>query len=88
MKLPPVSWAFFGLAVAILVGYLLTIGIFAGTEVTSQRVSDGLLYSKECRYLYLNGTRLVFNNGAVGRDREEVEDSSEGFCPPFWNNQH
>jgi hypothetical protein len=85
MKLPPVSWAFFGLAVAMLLGYLLTIGIFIGTEVTTDPRSSPPLYAKECKYLYLNGIRLVFNNRAVGRDQAEVEDNPEGFCPPFWN---
>ena len=84
MKLPPVGWAFFGLAVVILIGYLLTIGVFVGSVITADPRADGeFLYSRDCHYLHLSGIRTVWNHGAVGTSRPQVEASSNGFCPPF-----
>ncbi len=60
MKMPPVGWAFFGLAVLVLAGYVLNRGIFIGSDVRSSvhTSSTGYvtLFQKHCRYLHFTGT--------------------------------
>jgi hypothetical protein len=56
MKIPSVGWAFFGLAVVILAGYVLNRGIYIGSYATSQRHSSGMMfYGKTCRHLHFTG---------------------------------
>jgi hypothetical protein len=86
MKLPPVGWAFFALAVLALIFYGLDRGIFIGSEVRfNERAAQqgGSYYSYECRYLYLSGIRTVFGSG-TGKTEDEA--ASEGFCPTFGPN--
>ncbi len=74
MKLPPVSWAFFGLAVLILAGYVLNRGLFIGSEMLPEPIttSDGrklTLYSKRCHYLHLAGIKYQQTVGQEGYER-------------------
>ena len=83
MKIPSVSWAFFGLAVVMLVGYVLNRGLYIGSEIefTTLTLNDGNTvpyYKKYCHYLYLNGVQVVWVNSK--RDRSEVEQT---FCSPL-----
>jgi hypothetical protein len=77
MKLSSVRWALLGLAVIVLVGFLLTRGLFIGSSIdVSTRQGEGkFLYSKNCRYLYLNGVRGV-TNGPEVPSREGAEATS------------
>lgn len=85
MQIPTVGWAFFGLVIVTLVGYLLTIGIFIGSSITPFQYAGKINYSRQCNYLYLSGTRAKFA-GVVGRTRDDVENSDESyFCAPFGN---
>jgi hypothetical protein len=82
MRLPPVSWAFLGLAVIVLIGYLLNQGIYIGAEVAPY-YREGKLshYYKHCRYLYFSGIRSV-PSPPNSENREEVE---KRFCAPLGN---
>lgn len=83
MRIPTVGWAFFGLAVAILIGFLLNIGIYIGADFATERSLDGkIFYSKNCRYLYLNGTRDIWSGG-VGDTPEEASADKGSFCRPL-----
>ncbi len=84
MRLPPVGWAFFSLAVFVVAFYGLSLGIFIGSE-TEYNVSNGSqnFYALECRYLYLSGIRKVFGGG-TGHTPEEA--ANDGFCPTFGPN--
>jgi hypothetical protein len=57
MKLPPVGWAFFGLTILIVTGYVLNRGLFIGSEVLPYVDRVEHAYSKHCRYLFFTGTQ-------------------------------
>ena len=83
MKVPPVGWAFFGLAVFVLIGYLLNRGIFIGSDIqrVSFKMSDGSLspkYVKNCRYLHFTGTRDFALWGV-----DTYEDEDKRLCRMF-----
>ena len=83
MKLPPVGWAFFGLAVVILAGYVLNRGLFIGSEMLPEPITlmDGrklTLYSKRCHYLHFAGIKYQQTVGQEGYDRV-----SEVVCQMF-----
>ena len=85
MRIPTVGWAFFGLAVVILVGYLLNLGIYIGSDTEAFSYNDRpgrILYKKNCRYLYLSGTREI--QVGLGSTPGEAE---QGFCRPFGNSR-
>ncbi|RXH05193.1 hypothetical protein [Bradyrhizobium vignae] len=80
MKLPPVGWAFFGLIVVLVIGYLLNQGVYVGSsiEMVGSFNSDGQpAYRKRCTYLYLNGTRV--EEGMDSRSRA----GADWFCAPL-----
>jgi len=61
MRFPPIGWAFFGLAVLVLIGYVLNRGLFIGSEIdpimlTLNNGSTLPQYTKRCRYLHFTGT--------------------------------
>ena len=68
------GWLFLGLAVVVLIGYLLNSGVHVGSSVdVSTRQGEGkFLYSKSCRYLYLDGLRNI-NVGSETPSREDAE---------------
>lgn len=86
MKIPTVGWAFFGLTVVILTGYLLNRGIYVGSSIRMKynevRYKDGSAqlpyFNKYCQYLYLNGVREEWTTGSFERDEAE-----DGFCAPL-----
>jgi hypothetical protein len=71
-----------GLA-AVLVGYLLNRGLYIGSTIdVSMRQGEGKgLYTKSCRYLYLDGVRGI-SNGPESPSREAAEAMS---CPSLGN---
>jgi hypothetical protein len=77
MKLSSLGWLFLGIAVVVLVGYLLNRGLYVGSTIdVSMREGEGkFLYSKSCHYLYLSGMRDV-SNGSESRSREGAESVS------------
>ena len=83
MRVPTIGWAFFALVIALIIGYLLTIGIFIGSVFTPFQYGNQTHYSRQCNYLYLSGTRYKFS-GAVGPTRQDVENETY-FCAPFGN---
>ena len=82
MRVPAVGWAFFGLAVLILIICALSLGIFVGSEETFHPGDQfHRYYSHTCRYLYLTGIRRV-SGGVMPADTAE-EAAANGFCPVF-----
>lgn len=62
MKLPPVGWAFFALAILIVAGYVLNRGLYIGSEILPKPLvrNDGemvFLHAKHCHYLHFAGIR-------------------------------
>jgi hypothetical protein len=80
MKIPTVGWAFFGLAVLVVAGYVLNRGLYIGSTI--ERGTDGTLWFKTCHYLYLNGVRDVMS-WHFAKTREEAESV---FCVPINSN--
>ena len=74
------GWAFFVLAILLMIVALLTVGVFVGTETNVKFARDGrMFFSKDCRYLYLSGFRDVWNRGGVGAYKDTEDE--RGFCP-------
>jgi hypothetical protein len=75
MRIPTVGWAFFGVVVLVLVGYVLNRGIFIGSDIrqVSFKMNDGTLspkHVKHCKYLHFTGVR---DNALWGTDTFEEE---------------
>ena len=66
------------LVAVVLVGYLLSRGIYVGSATMLDEASGLLLYEKRCLYLYPNGVHEV--RISAGMDEEDAERTS---CPPF-----
>jgi hypothetical protein len=77
MKRASSGWLVFGLAVIVLIGLLLSRGLYIGSTIdVSMRQGEGkFLYSKSCRYLYFNGVRY-FTDGPEAPSREGAEATS------------
>ena len=83
MKVPTVGWAFFGLAVLVLAGYVLNRGIFIGSDVRQStfKYRDGSSeqqYVKHCRYLHFTG---IEDDAFWAKDSYERADSE--LCRMF-----
>jgi hypothetical protein len=82
MRVPSVGWAFFGLAVVVLIGYVLNRGIFIGSDIqpdvyaTSKGV--GVQYKKYCRYLHFTGIREDFLTLS-----DTAEEADKSLCSMF-----
>jgi hypothetical protein len=78
MKLSSFGWLFLGLAALVLGGYLLNSGLYIGSTIdVSMRQGEGKpLYTKSCRYLYLDGVRGVTNFGLESPSRDGAESTS------------
>ena len=78
MKVPPVGWAFFGLAVLVLAGYVLNRGVLVGSDTRHEfyTMSDGTIeakYVKYCNYLHFGGSRedsLWGNKNSADAEKE------------------
>lgn len=81
MKVPSVGWAFFGLAVVLIVGVLLNKGVFIGSSI-SPRVLDngGFYFRKNCNYLFLTGTKVDWHSADNYAEAEEI------LCPFLFSN--
>ena len=77
MKPSSYGWLFLGLAVVVLVGFLLNRGLYIGSAIdVSMRQGEGkFLYSKSCHYLYLNGVRDI-TSGLESPSREGAESTA------------
>jgi hypothetical protein len=83
MKLPPVGWAFFGLAVIVVAGYLLSRGILISSDIRpeTRHMSDGSFedkYSVYCSYLHFGGVREV-----SGWSYETNDEATNEICSMF-----
>jgi hypothetical protein len=84
MRVPSVGWAFFGLAVLALTGYVLNRGIYIGSDTTAEReeIISGVskrVYKKYCRYLHFAGVREDW------RATEDFEaDANNALCSMFY----
>lgn len=83
MRVPTVGWAFFGLAVLILAGYVLNRGLFIwGTINPEPMVVSGTQYvtkyAKHCRYLHFAG----INDRSISRNDTE-EQAARYVCQMF-----
>ena len=74
MKRSSLGWLIFGLAIIILICFLLNRGLYVGSAIdVSMRQGEGkFLYSKSCHYLYLDGVRNV-STGSETPSRESAE---------------
>jgi hypothetical protein len=83
MKRSSLGLLVLGLAIVVLIAYLLSRGLYVGSTIdVSMRQGEGkFLYSKNCRYLYLSGMRDI-TNGAETPSRESAESTS---CAPLGN---
>jgi hypothetical protein len=83
MRLSSLRWPLFGLAVIVLIGYVLNRGLYVGSTIdVSMREGEGkFLYSKSCHYLYLDRVRDI-TNGSESPARERAESTS---CAPLAN---
>jgi len=64
MRIPSAGWAFFGLALIVLVGYVLDRGILVGSYIDPRYfqtvgTEKQYLYFKMCRYLHFGGIHYV-----------------------------
>jgi len=75
MKIPSVGWAFFALAVIVLIGYVLNRGIYIGSEV--RRSPYG--YAKHCRYLHFAGAK----DGLAFFSEPTPEEADKKVCGMF-----
>ena len=78
MRIPSVGWAFFGLAVLVLIGYVLNKGILVGANVRQETMSSGDMYVKYCSYLHFGGVGETYVES--GKQFEAVDGS---VCPMF-----
>ena len=68
------------LAGVALLGYLLSRGVYVGSNTILNTASGLLVYEKRCHYLYLSGVRDIRMN--AGLDEEAAQ---RGFCPLLGN---
>jgi hypothetical protein len=80
MRWSTVSRAILTLAGVVLVGYLLSRGVYVGSNTILDSASGLLVYEKRCHYLYLNGIRDIRINAGL-----DEEDAQRGFCPLLGN---
>jgi hypothetical protein len=80
MRWSIVSRAFLTLAGVVLVGYLLSRGVYVGSNTILDSASGLVVYEKRCHYLYLNGIRDIRMNAGL-----DEEDTQRGFCPLLGN---
>jgi hypothetical protein len=81
MKRSSLGWLILGLAIIVLLGFLLHRGLYVGSAIdVSMRQGEGkFLYSKSCRYLYLTGVRDI-GNSSESPSREGAEAAA---CAPL-----
>ena len=68
------GWAFFGLAVLLVVAYSLNDGIYVGSDVETEydQAINKSYFVKNCRYLYISG--ITDKYAGVGDTQEEADD--------------
>ena len=78
MKRSSFGWLIVGLAIVVLLGFLLHRGLYVGSAIdVSMRQGEGkFLYSKSCRYLYLDGVRNI----SAGSETPSREDAQAISC--------
>src|SRR3984957_2027579 len=77
IKPSSLGWSLLGLAV-IALAYVLSKGLYVGSTIdVSMRQGEGkFLYSKSCRYLYLDGVRNI----SAGSETPSREDAQAISC--------
>jgi hypothetical protein len=80
MRWSTVSRTVLALVGVVLVGYLLSRGVYVGSNTILDTASGLLVYEKRCHYLYLNGVRDIRMNAGL-----DEEDAQRGFCPLLGN---
>jgi hypothetical protein len=80
MRWSIISRAVLTLAGVVLVGYLLSRGVYVGSNTILDSASGLVVYEKRCHYLYLNGIRDIRMNAGLNE-----EDTQRGFCPLLGN---
>ena len=76
MRWPTVGRAVLGLAGGLLIGYLLSRGVYVGSASMPNSASGLLVYEKRCLYLRFN----VFEEVPINAGLDE-EDTQRTFCP-------
>jgi hypothetical protein len=82
MKVQSVGWAFFVLAVVVMIGYLLNRGLFVGSDIRPaiSMTSKGnrTEFRKSCTYLHFTGvSESVISTG------DTSQEAAEGLCSMF-----
>jgi len=80
MRWSIISRAVLTLAGVVLVGYLLSRGVYVGSNTILDSASGLVVYENRCHYLYLNGIRDIRMNAGLNE-----EDTQRGFCPLLGN---
>ena len=80
MRWSTVSRVVLTLVGVVLVGYLLSRGVYVGSNTVLDTASGLLVYEKRCHYLYLSGVRDIRMNAGL-----DEEDAQRGFCPLLGN---
>jgi hypothetical protein len=80
MRWSTVSRAVLTLVGVVLVGYLLSRGVYVGSNTILDSASGLVVYEKRCHYLYLNGVRDIRMNAGL-----DEENAQRGFCPLLGN---
>jgi hypothetical protein len=80
MRWSTVSRTVLGLAGVVLVGYLLSRGVYVGSNTILDTASGLLVYEKRCHYFSLNGVRDVHINAGL-----DEQDAQRAFCPLLGN---
>jgi hypothetical protein len=79
MEIPSARWVFFTLATLVLIGYVLSRGVYVGSYIgqTAWDVQGPKgkvkqpYYSKHCHYLYFNGVRSAWANSSLNQTEAE-----------------
>ena len=69
-----------GLVGGLLIGYLLSRGVYVGSVTMLNSASGLLVYEKRCHYFSLNGVRDVHINAGL-----DEQDAQRAFCPLLGN---
>jgi hypothetical protein len=80
MNWPTIGRTILGLAGGLLIGYLLSRGVYVGSASMPNNASGLLVYEKRCLYLRFNGVNEVRINPGLTE-----EDTQRTFCPVLGN---
>ena len=69
-----------GVALGLLIAYLLSRGVYVGSASVLNSASGLLVYEKRCLYFRFNGVKEIRINAGL-----DEKDTQRAFCPPLGN---